>query len=134
MEEEVRLILSRLETFAAKVQDGLHQADFQTRREIIRALVKRVEVDEQQIRIVIRVSPTSLPSSSDDASSDWQDWGRRVHSRRLHGHRLALLGFEPIPEPVEILQHGAKGLDLFLYSLRRAEKQTGHDHLVCSSE
>jgi site-specific DNA recombinase len=81
VEEELRLILSRLETFAAKVQDGLHQADFQTRREIIRALVKRVEVDEQQIRIVFRVSPTSLPSSSDDASSDWQDWGRRVHTR-----------------------------------------------------
>ena len=78
VEEELRLILSRLETFAAKVQDGLHQADFQTRREIIRALVKRVEVDEQQIRIVFRVSPTSLPSSSDDASPDWQDWGRRV--------------------------------------------------------
>src|SRR5579863_9361699 len=35
-EEELRLILGRLETFAAKVQDGLHQADFQTRRDIIR--------------------------------------------------------------------------------------------------
>lgn len=62
------MILSRLETFAAKVQDGLHQADVQTRRDIIRALVKLVEVDEQQIRIVFRVSPTTLSSSSDDAS------------------------------------------------------------------
>jgi site-specific DNA recombinase len=77
------LILSRLETFTAKVQDGLQQADFQTRRDIIRALVKRVEVDEQQIRIVFRISPTSLPSSSDDASPDWQDWGRRVLAANL---------------------------------------------------
>ena len=77
VEEELRVILSRLETFAAKVQDGLQQADFQTRREIIRALVKRVEIEEQQIRIGFRVSPTSLPSSSYDASPDWQDWGRR---------------------------------------------------------
>ena len=48
VEEELRLILGHLETFAAKVKDGLQRADFQTRREIIRALVKRVEVNEQQ--------------------------------------------------------------------------------------
>src|SRR6266566_1051630 len=84
VEEEVRLILGRLEAFAATVKDGLHQADFQTRREIIRALVKRVEVDEQQIRIVFRVSPTSLPPSSDDASHNWQHCGRREDSRTLH--------------------------------------------------
>jgi site-specific DNA recombinase len=65
-EEELRLILGRLEIFAAKVKDGLHQADFQTRRDIIRTLVKRVEVDEQRIRIVFRVSPTSPLSSSDE--------------------------------------------------------------------
>ncbi len=61
VEEELRLILGRLEPFAAKVHDGLHQAVFQTRRDIIRTLVKRVEVDEQHIRIVFRLSPTSLP-------------------------------------------------------------------------
>jgi hypothetical protein len=58
-EEELRAILGRLETFAAKVKDGLHDADFQTRRDIIRALVKRVEIDEQQIRVVFRISPIS---------------------------------------------------------------------------
>jgi site-specific DNA recombinase len=78
VEEELRLVLGRLETFAAKVQDGLRQADFHTQREIIRALVKRVEVDEQQIRVVFRVSPTSPLSSSEDASHNWQDCGRRV--------------------------------------------------------
>jgi site-specific DNA recombinase len=81
VQEEVRLILGHLETFAAKVHDGLQQADFQTRREIIRALVKRVEVDTQQIRVVFRVSPTSLPPSSDDASHTWQHCGGREHSR-----------------------------------------------------
>jgi site-specific DNA recombinase len=80
VEEELRLILGRLETFAAKVKAGLYQADFQTRREIIRALVKRVEVDEQQIRIVFRVSPTTLPPSSSDAPHTLQHYGGRVHS------------------------------------------------------
>jgi len=111
-EEALRVILGRLETFAAKVNEGLHQADFQTRRDIIRALVKRVEIDEQQIRVVFRISPLASAPPFDGASPNWQHWGRRVHARRLHGHRLALLGFQPLPEPVEILQHGAKGLDL----------------------
>lgn len=81
VEEELRLILGRLETFAAKVQAGLHEADFQTRREIIRALVKRVEVDEQQIRIVFRVSPTTLSPSSGDAPHSLQHHGGRVNTR-----------------------------------------------------
>jgi site-specific DNA recombinase len=78
VEEELRLILGRLETFAAKVQDGLQQADFHTRREIIRSLVKRVEVDQQHIQVVFRVSPTSVLPSSDNTPNNWQDSGRRV--------------------------------------------------------
>ncbi|GAC1629553.1 MAG: hypothetical protein NVS4B9_21440 [Ktedonobacteraceae bacterium] len=80
VEEELRLILGQLETFATRVKTGLQQADFSTRREIIRALVKRVEVDEQQIRVVFRVGPAWSPSSSEDASHNWQDCGRRVHA------------------------------------------------------
>src|SRR5215470_9826704 len=76
VEEELRLILGRLETFAAKVHDGLQQADFQMRQEIIRSLVKRVEVDQQHIRIVFRLSPTSSPPASDNASHHWQDSGK----------------------------------------------------------
>jgi site-specific DNA recombinase len=57
---------------------GLQQADFSTRREIIRTLVKRVEVDEQHIRVVFRVGPTWSPSSSEDASPNWQHWGMGV--------------------------------------------------------
>lgn len=77
-EGELRLILGRLETFTSHVKAGLEQADWQTRRDIIRALVKRVEVDEQQIRVVFRLSPTLTPSSSDNASHNWQHCGRRV--------------------------------------------------------
>jgi len=36
MEQELRLILGRLETFASKVKEGLTEADWVTRREIIR--------------------------------------------------------------------------------------------------
>ena len=49
-EEELRLILGRLETFATKVKDGLHAADSQTRRDIIRALGSQVEIGDQKAR------------------------------------------------------------------------------------
>jgi len=78
VEEEIRLILGRLETFAAKVKDGLQNADFQTRRDIIRTLVKRIEVDEQHIRIVFRVSPMPAPPTSEEAPHNWQHCGGRV--------------------------------------------------------
>ena len=98
VEGELRLILGQLETFAAKVSAGLQNADFSTRREIIRALVKRVEVDEQQIRVVFRVGPTWSPSSSADASHHWQHCGGRVHTRCLEGDMRTSLLFEPIRE------------------------------------
>ena len=85
-EEELRLIVGRLETFAAKVKDGLQHADFEIRRDIIRTLVKRVEVDEQHIRIVFRVSPMPFPPSSDDTSHHWQHYGGRVHTGTFHGN------------------------------------------------
>jgi site-specific DNA recombinase len=81
-EEELRLILGRLETFAAKVKDGLRAADFQTCREIIRALVKRVEIDEQEIRVVFRVSPISPAPPFDGASPDLQHWGEACTGSR----------------------------------------------------
>jgi site-specific DNA recombinase len=97
-EGELHLILGRLETFTSHVKAGLEQAHWQTRRDIIRALVKRVEVDEQQIRVVFRLSPTLTPSSSDHASHNWQHCGRRVHPRCLEGNMGTSLFFEPIAE------------------------------------
>jgi site-specific DNA recombinase len=65
LEAELTLMLSRLEKFAAHVTAGLHAADWLTRREIIRALVKRVEVDQEQVRVVFRVGPHSPQPPSD---------------------------------------------------------------------
>ena len=79
-EDELRLIGGRLETFAAHVHEGLHQADVHTRRAIIRSLVTRVDVDQQHMRVVFRVSPPSAPPASDNAANHWQDSGRRVHA------------------------------------------------------
>jgi site-specific DNA recombinase len=66
-QQELRLIISRLEDFATQVKAGLEQMDWQDRREIIRTLVKRVEIDQNQVNVVFRVEPHSpLPDPGKD--------------------------------------------------------------------
>jgi site-specific DNA recombinase len=109
VEQELRLLLGRLDLFAAQVGEGLDQADFQTRRGIIRALVKRVEVDAQQIRVVFRVSPTAPAPPSDDVPHHWQPWGEREHVRTLHSHLRHRMQLQPITQRQQIGGHGVKG-------------------------
>jgi site-specific DNA recombinase len=47
--------LDSFEHYAKRVRDGLGSAGWATRREIIRTLVKRVEIDEQGVHIVYRI-------------------------------------------------------------------------------
>jgi site-specific DNA recombinase len=54
---DLRLIMGRLEDFAVQVQDGLAEADWSRKREMIRALVKRVEVAHDQVKVVFRIEP-----------------------------------------------------------------------------
>jgi site-specific DNA recombinase len=64
-QRDLWLIISQLEDFVAKVRGGLATADWRTRRQIIRALVRRVEIDQQQVTVVFRVPPTSTPPGPD---------------------------------------------------------------------
>jgi site-specific DNA recombinase len=74
-EQELRLVIGQLQEFAERVQNGLAEADWSTRREIIRALVKRVEVDKEEVRVVYRVSPSPFVERPDGGIL--QDCGRR---------------------------------------------------------
>jgi hypothetical protein len=42
---------------AQEVRAGLATADWKTKRDIIRALIKRIELDDDEVRIVYRVAP-----------------------------------------------------------------------------
>jgi len=131
VEGELRLILGRLETFAAKVKDGLHDADFQTRREILRALVKRVEIDEQQIRVVFRVSPISPAPASDGASPNLQHWGRRENSCAFEGQMANMLVINPIAQFENLCRSGAKGAHRLLHTaVRGGDHHTSNHRLL----
>jgi site-specific DNA recombinase len=54
---ELFLVINRLEEFAAAVNGQLSTIDFNMKREIIRALVKRIEVHKEEIVVVFRVDP-----------------------------------------------------------------------------
>lgn len=71
----LRLMVSQIQEFADRIRDDLKNADWLTRREIIRALVKRVEIDEAQIHVVYRI--TQLPSDRSSRERS-QDCSRRV--------------------------------------------------------
>jgi site-specific DNA recombinase len=76
-EAELRLVVGQLEEFARRVSEELREPDWTTRREIIRALVKKVEVDEHEVRVVYRVSPSPFEGSPQQGRSQ-HCWGREV--------------------------------------------------------
>ena len=55
---ELRLVLGHLEAFRDRIQQGLSDADWNTRRNIVSALIKQVEIDQQEVRVVYRIEPT----------------------------------------------------------------------------
>ena len=56
-EDELRLIIGQFDAFAARMRDNLEQADFALKRQLLRLLVRRIEVADQDVRIVYKVSP-----------------------------------------------------------------------------
>jgi len=53
---ELRLLIGQLEDFTKRMSEGLEGADWLTRREIIRALIKQIEVSDNEIKIVYKVN------------------------------------------------------------------------------
>jgi len=62
---EMRLVITRLEEFAARVKEGLAEADWSLRRELIRTLVGRVEVGKEEVNVVFRIPPETTPLSGE---------------------------------------------------------------------
>jgi len=85
---ELQLIITRLEEFSDKVKDNLDEADWLTKRDLIRTLVKRVEIGKDDVTIVFRVTPDPFVANPDqDVSSSNQGslqhcWGSKYAALR----------------------------------------------------
>ena len=55
-EAELQSVIDAVEQFAGRVREQLDSSDFATRRDLIRTLVDRIEVDDQEVRIVYKVN------------------------------------------------------------------------------
>jgi site-specific DNA recombinase len=61
-ERNLALVISRLEDFSAKVTAGLDNLDRIGMQDIVRAVVRRIEIDESRIEVIFRVpSPDGPP-------------------------------------------------------------------------
>jgi transposase len=70
LQREMHLIVSRLDDFAAQMERNLDDLEWAKKREIIRALVRRVEVGLEQVQVVFRVD--SFPGESDPEKKSLQ--------------------------------------------------------------
>jgi len=67
LQRDLRLVVGQLEDFAAQVQGKLSDVDWATQRAMLRALIKRVEVDQGQVNVVFRIAPLPEGPSSQTA-------------------------------------------------------------------
>jgi site-specific DNA recombinase len=59
LQRELQLIIGRVEEFAAQVHQNLDGLEWPRKREILRALVRRVEIGADQVQVVFRVDARS---------------------------------------------------------------------------
>jgi site-specific DNA recombinase len=94
-EDELRLVIGQFEDFAQRVSEGLHEGDWTTRREITRALVKRIEIGPETVRVVYKVAPAPFVAAP-DSGGRLQDCWRRAFAP-VGEHRPELPGLAPRP-------------------------------------
>jgi site-specific DNA recombinase len=53
--QDLRLVIGQVDTFAKMIDGSLEQADFSTKRQVIRTLVKHIEIGDEDVKVVYRV-------------------------------------------------------------------------------
>ena len=71
---ELQLVVGRLEDFAVRVTGSIDDMGFMAQRELIRTLVKRIEIDREQVNVVFRVTPpsTNEPGTPESSPDCWR--------------------------------------------------------------
>ncbi|WP_264376103.1 hypothetical protein [Wolbachia endosymbiont (group B) of Sphaerophoria taeniata] len=60
LQRELDFITSSVESFSSDVESELNQADWETKLDIIRKLVQRIEVDDDNVHVVFRLKELAL--------------------------------------------------------------------------
>ena len=57
--QQLQLLIVRIDEFAAKLKGKLDKIDWESKRQIVRSVVRRIEIDQDEVNVVFRI--TSLP-------------------------------------------------------------------------
>jgi len=93
LQAELQIAINRLEEFGEQVRENLTEADWHMRRELIRMLVKRVEIGKEEIKIVFRIPPDTNASGGAIGDSLQHCWKRESAAARHEP-----LYHRPLPE------------------------------------
>jgi site-specific DNA recombinase len=90
------LIVGRLEDFARQVRQRMAAVDWSMQRDLIRLLVKRVEIDREDVTVVLRVTPSPAGPGSPNPTAEHVlhhcGWSEFTAARE----RLSSLRFRPL--------------------------------------
>ena len=84
---ELFLVIDRLEEFSKKIDVTLDIVDFNTKREIIRALVKRIEIHKEEVVVVFRIDPEA-PANDKTSSTSSKTGGSIMQSCNRRGKSI----------------------------------------------
>jgi hypothetical protein len=104
----LRAVVDRLEDFSARVGQRLTQLDWLGRRELIRMLVARVEIDEEGATVVYRLPNTSLPDNT--AAPETGHGGANTPCYQLRGRRSDYVLWKSFENSLRRLVKNSAGL------------------------
>ena len=81
--QELRGIVDNLRMFSCQVTTGLENASWETKRELIKTLVRRIEIDKDQINVVYRVD--LFPFERSPNGGFWHYCGKGASSPATRG-------------------------------------------------
>ena len=112
-DRSLQLLIGRLGEFAGRVRAGLDGLDWQGRREVIRALVRRIEVDHDKVEVVFRIPGAPPPSDAGAGSgSGVSPAGDQAPIRQHRGRSCRRLGWKDA-------HHVGAALDLLVQAFQR---------------
>ena len=67
LQQELRLIVTNLKAFAEQICSTLENITWETKRSLIRMLVKHVEIDVENVNVVLKIPPLANPEGGQSA-------------------------------------------------------------------
>jgi len=80
-QHDLQLVISQVETFAKMVEGSLEQADWSTKRQVIRTLVKQIEIGSEGVKVVYRIDSLPFVQAPERGVLQHCWWGAQPHHR-----------------------------------------------------